>query len=111
VILDFSRSGKPTDNAFIETFNGRFRAECLNQHGFLTLARMRPKSWSLGADTTTRNGHTARSATRSRSADETRGRHQFVTLSEAGKLCLRAVQRWGSDQEPENSTFRRSKVG
>jgi transposase InsO family protein len=27
--LDFSRPGKPTDNAFIEAFNGRFRAECL----------------------------------------------------------------------------------
>ena len=30
VILDFSRPGKPTDNAFIEAFNGRLRAECLN---------------------------------------------------------------------------------
>jgi putative transposase len=29
VILDFSRPGKPTDNAFIESFNGKFRAECL----------------------------------------------------------------------------------
>jgi putative transposase len=38
VMLDFSRPGKPTDNAFIETFNGRFRAECLNQHWFLNLA-------------------------------------------------------------------------
>ena len=31
VVLDFSRPGKPMDNAFIEAFNGRFRAECLNQ--------------------------------------------------------------------------------
>lgn len=38
VVLDFSRPGKPADNAFIEAFNGRFRAECLNQHWFLTLA-------------------------------------------------------------------------
>ena len=30
VTLDFSRLGKPTDNAFIESFNGKFRAECLN---------------------------------------------------------------------------------
>jgi len=30
VTLDFSRPGKPTDNAFIESFNGRFRVECLN---------------------------------------------------------------------------------
>ena len=38
VTLDFSRPGKPTDNAFIEAFNGRFRAECLNAHWFMTLA-------------------------------------------------------------------------
>jgi len=38
VTLDFSRPGKPTDNAFIGAFNGRFRAECLNAHGFLTFA-------------------------------------------------------------------------
>ncbi|PXW73906.1 integrase-like protein, partial [Ruegeria sp. P4] len=36
-ILDFSRPGKPTDNAFIEAFNGRFRAECLNAHWFMSL--------------------------------------------------------------------------
>ena len=43
VTLDFSRPGKPTDNAFIEAFNGRFRAEYLNQHWFLTLADAREK--------------------------------------------------------------------
>jgi len=32
VTLDFSRPGKPTDNAFIESLNGKFRAECLNAH-------------------------------------------------------------------------------
>ena len=37
VTLDFSRPGKPTDNAFIEAFNGRFRAECLNAHWFMGL--------------------------------------------------------------------------
>ena len=29
--------GKPTDNAFIESFNGKFRAKCLNQHWFMSL--------------------------------------------------------------------------
>ena len=43
VTLDFSRPGKPTDNAYIEAFNGRFRAECLNAHCFLTLADAREK--------------------------------------------------------------------
>ena len=37
VILDFSRRGKPTDNAAIESFNGRFRDECLNVHWFESL--------------------------------------------------------------------------
>lgn len=30
VTFDLSRPGKPTDNAYIQAFNGRFRAECLN---------------------------------------------------------------------------------
>ena len=37
VTLDFSRPGKPTDNAFIESLNGKFRAECLNANWFLSL--------------------------------------------------------------------------
>jgi transposase InsO family protein len=43
VTLDFSRPGKPTDTAFIEAFNGRFRAECLNAHWFLSLADAQKK--------------------------------------------------------------------
>jgi putative transposase len=38
VTLDFSRPGKPTDNAFIEAFNSKLRAECLNAHWFMSLA-------------------------------------------------------------------------
>jgi len=47
VILDFSRPGKPTDNAFIESFNGKFRAECLNAHWFMGLedARSKLEAW------------------------------------------------------------------
>jgi len=47
VVLDFSRPGKPTDNAFIESFNGKFRAECLNAHWFMSLedAREKMESW------------------------------------------------------------------
>jgi len=43
VEIDFSRPGKPTDNAFIESLNGKFRAECLNAHWFLNLADARRK--------------------------------------------------------------------
>ncbi len=31
VTMDFSRPGKPTDNAYIESFNGSLRADCLNK--------------------------------------------------------------------------------
>ncbi len=37
ITMDFSRPGKPTDNALIESFNGSFRDECLNVHWFLSL--------------------------------------------------------------------------
>lgn len=37
VQLDFSRPGKPTDNAFIESFNSSLRRECLSQHYFIDL--------------------------------------------------------------------------
>lgn len=47
VTLAFSRPGKPTDNAFIESFNGSFRDECLNTHWFLSLddARNKVENW------------------------------------------------------------------
>lgn len=47
VELDFSRPGKPTDNAKVESFNGRFREECLNEHGFLSLddAKGKIEAW------------------------------------------------------------------
>jgi len=32
--IDFSRPGRSTDNAFVESFNGRFRAECLDTNWF-----------------------------------------------------------------------------
>ncbi|MGI2233157.1 IS3 family transposase [Burkholderia vietnamiensis] len=43
VEIDFSRPGKPTDNAKNESFNGRFREECLNAHWFLSLEDARRK--------------------------------------------------------------------
>jgi len=44
---DFSRPGKPTDNAWIESFNGRPHQECLNAHWFLSLkhARCEHEEW------------------------------------------------------------------
>jgi putative transposase len=41
VRIDFSQRGKLTDNAFIETFNGTLRDECLNLHWFDNIAQAR----------------------------------------------------------------------
>ena len=43
ITLDYSRPGKPTDNPFIESFNGSLRDECLNTHWLLSLADAREK--------------------------------------------------------------------
>ena len=47
VTLNFIRPGKPTDNGHIESFNGKFRDECLNQYWFVNLveARERIEAW------------------------------------------------------------------
>lgn len=47
VELVFSRPGKPTDNAYIESFNGSFRDECLNTNWFLSMedAQEKIKAW------------------------------------------------------------------
>jgi putative transposase len=37
VALDFIRPGKPVDNAYVESFNGKLRDECLNEQFFLDL--------------------------------------------------------------------------
>lgn len=41
VRLHFIDPGKPTQNAYIESFNGRFRDDCLNEHEFRSLAYAR----------------------------------------------------------------------
>jgi putative transposase len=41
VALKLIQAGKPTQNTYIESFNGKFRDECLNEHWFMTLAHAR----------------------------------------------------------------------
>jgi len=43
ILLDFIRPGKPVENGFIESFNGRLRDECLNVDVFFTLEDVREK--------------------------------------------------------------------
>jgi len=53
VALHFSERGKPTQNAFIESFNGKFRDECLNQNWFVDLQHAREviEAWRVDYNT------------------------------------------------------------
>jgi putative transposase len=53
VRIDFIKPGKPIQNAFIESFNGRLRHECLNQHYFVTLAEAKKiiEDWRMEYNT------------------------------------------------------------
>jgi putative transposase len=50
VQIDFSRPGKPTDNSFVERFNGSLRDECLNGHWFETHDEANEKIEALRVD-------------------------------------------------------------
>ncbi|WP_419722363.1 IS3 family transposase [Serratia liquefaciens] len=47
--IDFSRPGTPTDNAMVESFNGRLRQECLNENWFMSVedARCKIEGWRI----------------------------------------------------------------
>ena len=53
VQLSFIRPGKPNENAYIESFNGKFRDECLNEHWFISLAHARSiiEGWRIEYNT------------------------------------------------------------
>ncbi len=59
VRLRFIAPGKPVQNAFIESFNGRLRDECLNRHGFLGLADTRRTVEAWRRDDHQRRPHSA----------------------------------------------------
>ncbi|WP_375371942.1 IS3 family transposase [Bordetella holmesii] len=53
VKLSFIRPGKPVENAYIESFNGKFRDECLNEHWFLSLRQAKSliENWRVEYNT------------------------------------------------------------
>jgi putative transposase len=53
VQLRFIRPGKPIENAFVESFNGKFRDECLNEHWFASVAEARTliEAWRVDYNT------------------------------------------------------------
>jgi putative transposase len=59
VKLDFSRPGKPTDNPFIESFNGRLRVECLDQNWYNSIEEARSGLEAFRIDHNQVRPHTA----------------------------------------------------
>ena len=57
VQLDFIRPGKPVENAFIESFNGRLRDECLNVRQFASIADAQAKIQAWRVDYNQRRPH------------------------------------------------------
>jgi len=53
ITQSMNRPGKVTDNAYIESFNGKFRDECLNEHWFITMAQARRliEAWRIEYNT------------------------------------------------------------
>ena len=53
VQLEFIRPGRPVENAFIESFNGRLRDECLNGNLFFSIedARRKLEDWRVDYNT------------------------------------------------------------
>jgi len=59
VTLRFIRPGKPIENAFVESFNGKFRDECLNEHWFVSLADAKAVIEAWRVDYNTERPHRA----------------------------------------------------
>lgn len=81
VRLFFIEPGKPTQNAFIESFNGKLRNECLNQHWFATIeeARIVIEAW--------RQEYEMRRPHSGLAGRTPRGRHD-VSKTQRTKTCL-----------------------
>jgi len=103
VTLDFSRPGKPTDNAFIEAFNSKFRSECLNAHWFMSLDDA-PKVGGLAQ--ILQRGKTAQRdwPIDAGSAAQTQWRIQPATGQRGRKLWPQVIQRLGAEQRAADST-------
>lgn len=83
--IDFSRPGRPTDNCFVETFNGSLRDECLNVHWFETIDEAKTKIEAWRVDYNVSRPHQAlKELTPAEFAEKSRHHRapEFVTTAE-----------------------------
>jgi putative transposase len=92
--LTLSSPGKPTQNAFIESFNASLRKECLNVHWFQTLeeAKQKIEQWRKEY-----NGFRPHSSLDNLTPTEYALKHKTERTSEAKNLTLQMVQKNGAD--------------
>jgi putative transposase len=97
VTLCFIRPGKPVENAYIESFNGKFRDECLNEHWFISLADAKAaiEAWRVDYNTV-----------RPHSSLAQRTPEQFAQFTEGARRLTPARPEGRNDNDqPENLTL------
>ena len=98
VTLRFIRPGKPIENAYVESFNGKFRDECLNEHWFVSLAD------AQGGDRSLAHRLQHRAAAQLAATDRTP--HQFAQISEGARRLTPARPDWKTKTDkPEDLTL------
>jgi len=100
VILVFSRLGKSTDNAFVESLNGKIRAECLNAFWFSSLddARVKCEAWRI--DYNEVHPHSSIGNQTPMKPLLHQGRHAYPDAKRAGRFSQWLDQRAGQAQLP-----------
>ena len=97
VTLRFIRPGKPIENAFVESFNGKCRDECLNEHWFVSVADAKATIGAWRVDYNTVRPHSSL-------ADRTPD--QFARISAgARRLTPARPAQEDEDRTPENLTL------
>jgi putative transposase len=97
VALRFIRPGKPIENAYVESFNGKFRDECLNEHWFVSLADAKAAIEAWRIDYNTVRPHSSL-------GDQTP--QQFARLSKgARRLTPARPDQEDEDRTPEDLTL------
>src|ERR1700758_4921135 len=98
VQIDFSRPGKPTDNAYVELFNGTLRAECLDVHWFATLTEARQIIESWRHEHNESRPHRSLGRTPSEFACPIALKWRSAKLTSCRKLTLKVCQEKRTDQ-------------
>jgi Integrase core domain len=99
VKLDFNWPGKPTDNAYVESFNGRLRGECPNANWFLFLEDPRGKIEASRRHYHETRPHRALGEKMPHEfANEIAASRDFIGMQTARKLTLGLVQKSRSEQ-------------